>query len=83
MVHEKTLELGGIPAPLNFERISQKCVHIPQRYRLPRDPVGGCYSDGWGYINVDVTTIVDGYYADASRMYCIGQVSPEAKRLVM
>ena len=33
-------------------------------------------------INVDVTTILDGYYADASRMFCIGQVSDEAKKLV-
>ena len=33
-------------------------------------------------VNVDVTTIVDGYYADASRMFMIGQVSQEAERLV-
>ena len=33
-------------------------------------------------INVDVTTIVDGYYGDASRMYCIGNVSDEARKLV-
>lgn len=33
-------------------------------------------------INVDVTTIYKGYYADASRMYCIGDVSEEKRRLV-
>ncbi len=33
-------------------------------------------------INVDATTMVDGYYADASRMYMIGEVDDEAKRLV-
>ena len=33
-------------------------------------------------VNVDCTTIVHGHYADASRMFCIGEVSPEAKRLV-
>lgn len=31
---------------------------------------------------MDVTTIVGGYYADASRMYCMGKVSPEAEKLV-
>ncbi len=33
-------------------------------------------------INVDVTTEYKGYYADASRMFMIGEVSEEAKRLV-
>ncbi len=33
-------------------------------------------------INVDATSVVEGYYADASRMFLIGNVSEEAKRLV-
>ncbi len=33
-------------------------------------------------VNVDATTMVDGYYADASRMFMIGKVSNKAKKLV-
>ena len=33
-------------------------------------------------VNVDVSTIYNGYYSDASRMFCIGKSQPEAKRLV-
>jgi methionyl aminopeptidase len=33
-------------------------------------------------INIDVTTNVDGYHGDASAMFLIGEVSPEAKRIV-
>ena len=33
-------------------------------------------------INVDCSTILDGYFSDSSRMYCIGNVSPENKKLV-
>ena len=33
-------------------------------------------------VNVDMTTIVDGYYADASRMFIIGKTTPEKERLV-
>ncbi|WP_298842396.1 type I methionyl aminopeptidase, partial [Clostridium sp.] len=33
-------------------------------------------------INVDVTTILNGYYSDASRMFMIGEVSDEAKKIV-
>ena len=33
-------------------------------------------------INVDVSTILNGYFSDASRMFTIGEVSPEAERIV-
>ncbi|MCH4082971.1 MAG: methionyl aminopeptidase [Coriobacteriaceae bacterium] len=33
-------------------------------------------------INVDMSTIKGGYFSDSSRMFCIGDVSPERKRLV-
>ena len=33
-------------------------------------------------VNVDVSTIYKGYYSDASRMFCIGQVSEERQKLV-
>ena len=33
-------------------------------------------------INVDCSTIYRGYFSDSSRMYCIGEVSEEKKRLV-
>lgn len=82
LVHENTIRLGGIPAPLNFEGYPKSvctsinevvCHGIPDPNRILKEG---------DIINVDVTTIVDGYYADASRMYCIGKVSEEAKKLV-
>lgn len=82
LVHENTVRLGGIPAPLNFEGYPKSvctsinevvCHGIPSPDRILKDG---------DIINVDVTTIVNGYYADASRMYCIGKVSPEAQKLV-
>ena len=33
-------------------------------------------------VNVDMSTIKNGYYSDSSRMFCIGQVDPEWQRLV-
>lgn len=33
-------------------------------------------------INIDVTTILNGYYGDTSRMYAVGQISDEAQRLI-
>ena len=33
-------------------------------------------------INVDMSTIKGGYFSDSSRMFCIGEVDPERRRLV-
>ena len=33
-------------------------------------------------VNVDVSTEYQGYYSDASRMLCIGELSAEKKRMV-
>ncbi len=33
-------------------------------------------------INVDVSTILHGYYSDSSRMFMIGDVGPEKEKLV-
>ena len=34
-------------------------------------------------LNIDVTTIVDGYFGDASRMYTVGEVSEKAKHVIV
>lgn len=33
-------------------------------------------------LNIDVTTILDGYYGDTSKMYTVGEISPAAKNLI-
>ncbi len=82
LVHEKTIAMGGIPAPLGYEGYPKSvctsindevCHGIPDEKRILKDG---------DIINVDCTTIYNGYYADASRMFLIGNVSEEAKRLV-
>ncbi len=36
----------------------------------------------WDILNIDITTIVDGYFGDASRMYTVGQIDPRAQALI-
>lgn len=82
LVHENTIKMGGVPATLNFEGYPKSvcisinevvCHGIPDSNRILKDG---------DIVNVDATTIVDGFYADASRMFCVGNVSDEALRLV-
>lgn len=82
LVHEYTVAHGGIPAPLNYEGYPKSvCVSINNVvcHGIPSEDI--IIKEG-DIVNVDVTTIVDGYFADASRMFMIGKVSEEAERLV-
>lgn len=82
MVYEYTTSHGGIPAPLGYEGFPKSCctsINDEICHGIPDERI--ILKEG-DIINVDCTTIVHGHYADASRMFCIGQVSEEAKRLV-
>lgn len=80
-VHELTLAAGAIPAPLNYRGFPKSvCTSINEVicHGIPGERV---LVEG-DILNVDVTCILDGYYGDASRMFLIGAVRPEARRLV-
>ena len=82
MVYDFTTKHGAIPAPLNYEGFPKSvctsindvvCHGIPSKTEILQSG---------DIINVDVSTIYNGYFSDSSRMFCIGEVSPEKKRLV-
>ena len=82
MVYEKTTAMGGIPAPLNYEGFPKSvCTSINEQvcHGIPSKNIQLLDGD---IINVDCSTILNGYFSDSSRMYCIGNVSPEKKKLV-
>lgn len=82
LVYNKTIELGGYPAPLNYEGFPKSvCTSVNDQvcHGIPSENV--ILQDG-DIINVDVSTIYNGYFSDSSRMFCIGNVSEEKKKLV-
>lgn len=82
IVYDCTVAHGAIPAPLGFCGFpksvctsinDQVCHGIPSE----RDVL-----KSGDIVNVDVSTIYKGYYADASRMFMIGKVNKKASDLV-
>lgn len=82
LVYDYTVDHGAIPAPLNYEGFPKSvctsinevvCHGIPNPHTILKDG---------DIINVDVSTIYKGYFSDASRMFCLGNVSPAKQRLV-
>lgn len=81
-VYEETTRRGGIPAPLNFQGFPKSvCTSLNDQvcHGIPSPDVVLKEGD---IVNVDVSTVLDGYYSDSSRMFCIGTVSPEKEKLV-
>ncbi len=82
LIYEKTMALGGIPATLNYEGFPKSvCTSINEQvcHGIPSSDVLLKAGD---IINIDVSTIYNGFFSDSSRMFCIGNVSPEKKKLV-
>lgn len=81
LVHEITIKKGAIPAPLNYKGFPKSvctsvnaviCHGIPGDYALKSGDI----------INVDVTPILDGYYADAGKTFFVGTPGPDAQKIV-
>ena len=74
-------EQQAIPAPLNYRNFPKSiCTSVNQQvcHGIPNDKK----LKAGDIVNVDITVIKDGYHGDTSKMFCVGEVSPFAKRLV-
>lgn len=82
LVYDFTTEHGGIPAPLGYEGFPcSVCTSINNEicHGIPDENI--ILEEG-DIINVDVSTILNGYFSDASRMFKIGKLSARAERIV-
>lgn len=82
IVYDLTTQMGGIPAPLDYKGYPYSvCTSVNDQvcHGFPSEDVVLRSGD---IVNVDCSTILDGYFSDSSRMFCIGEVSPEKRKLV-
>ena len=76
LVYDVTVSHGAVPAPLNYEGFPKSvCTSVNEEvcHGIPDDDI--VLRDG-DIVNVDVSTILDGYYSDAAEAVKL------AKRLV-
>ena len=82
IVYDVTTKNGGIPAPLHYQGFPKSvctslnneiCHGIPDENIILREG---------DIINVDVSTILNGYSSDASRMFKMGKISERAERII-
>ena len=77
-----THDMGGTCATLGYEGFPKSvCTSINDQvcHGIPSEE--DILMDG-DIVNVDCTTILNGYYADSSRMFIIGDVDPKVRQFV-
>jgi methionyl aminopeptidase len=81
LVHEMTVARGAVPAPLNYRGFPKSvCVSVNEVicHGIPGPRV---LKEG-DIVNVDVTSILNGYYADANRSFFVGTPGADALKIV-
>jgi methionyl aminopeptidase len=80
-VHEEIIKAGATPAPLNYRGFPKSvCVSVNEVicHGIPGKRV---LKDG-DIVNVDITPILDGYFADASKTFFVGTPTKEGEKIV-
>ena len=82
LIHQFIVERGAIPATLNYNGYTKSsCISLNEVVCHGVPSPKTTLKDG-DILNIDVTTIIDGYFGDTSKMYTVGTVSPEAQKLI-
>ncbi len=82
LCHDFITKHGAIPAPLMYKGFPKSICTSVNHVVCHGIPGDKKLVDG-DIVNIDVTTIVDGWHGDSSRMYLVGdKVSVKAKKLV-
>ncbi len=79
-VHEDTVRRGGWPSPLNYHGFPKSvCTSVNEVvcHGIPGDRV----LEPGDIINVDVTTLYNGYHGDTSATFYVGTPSAEARHV--
>jgi methionyl aminopeptidase len=80
-VHEFTVKNGATPAPLHYQGFPKSVCISPNEVICHGIPGENTLEDG-DIVNVDITTILDGYYADCNQTFFVGTPSRDARKIV-
>ncbi|MEI6678079.1 MAG: type I methionyl aminopeptidase [Mariniphaga sp.] len=82
LIHNYIVERGGIPATMNYNGFPKSCCISLNDIICHGIPSEDIVLHSGDILNIDVTTIMDGYFGDTSKMFMVGQVTEAAQKLV-
>ncbi|KAB1441280.1 type I methionyl aminopeptidase [Pseudodesulfovibrio senegalensis] len=81
VVHDFTVQHGARPAPLNYHGFPKSVCVSPNEVICHGIPGDYVLKDG-DIVNVDITSVLDGYYADCNQTFFVGTPSRDARKIV-
>ncbi len=81
LIHEFTVRFGAVPAPLNYHGFPKSVCTSVNHVVCHGIPGPKKLRDG-DIINVDVTTIIDGWHGDTSKTFFVGTPKVRARKIV-
>jgi len=81
LIAEFVIGKGAVNAPLGYRGYPKSCCISINHVVCHGIPSEKTLKDG-DIVNIDVTPILDGWYGDSSRMYTVGKVNVQARRLI-
>jgi len=81
LVHNHTIQNGAVPAPLNYKGYPKSVCTSVNEVICHGIPGNQVLQDG-DIINVDVTSILNGYFADANKTFFVGTPGSDARKIV-
>jgi methionyl aminopeptidase len=78
---DRIKKLGGSPAPLFYRGFPKSTCTSLNRVICHGIPSANRKLEEGDILNVDVTTIIDGWHGDSSRMFKVGNISIKAQNL--
>ena len=80
-VRQMTVDAGALPATLGYRGFTHSCCTSINHVVCHGIPGPKRLQDG-DIVNVDVTSIVDGWHGDTNRTYAVGRIGIKAQRLI-
>ena len=80
-VHDQIIAGGATPACLGYKGFPKSCCTSINEVICHGIPTSSRILEEGDFINVDLTSILNGYYGDSCRMYAVGNISKEAQKL--
>ncbi len=81
LVHAYTIDHGHIPATLGYRGFPKSCCTSRNDVVCHGIPSEKEFVREGDILNIDLTTIVDGFHGDQSETFCIGEVSNDARKI--
>lgn len=81
-IEEFIVSHGAIPATKGYNGYPKSSCISPNNIVCHGIPSKETILKEGDILNIDVTTILDGYFGDTSRMFTVGKISEEAEKLV-